>query len=202
MAAILTFLHFSCLLLSLPRTFAYAVLLPEELSLTCSDDSSFVSSSFKGGQLPGSSCVTPCSLSVFSHLLILSLFLPLEWKFEQPGDHVPRFRLTLDCSSGYEVLVCSVNVLRINGRRVCGGRGHCGNLPRKSQCQWRTGTQAFTILWSPPSQSTTGLSDSLCLGYIPLSEPQAEERRREAIAWVIVGKPGHFIESPAVPDVL
>lgn len=122
--------------------------------------------SFKGGQLPGSSCVTPGSLSVFSHLLILSLFLPLEWKFEQPGGHVPRFRLT--CSLGYEVLVCSVNVLLINGRRVCAGRGHFGNILRKSQCQWRTGSQAFTILWSPPPQSTTGLSDSLCLGYIPL----------------------------------
>lgn len=64
--AILTSLHFSCLLHCLPRTFAHAVFLPEALSLTCSGDSSSASLrpppglSLKdlGGQLPGSSWVT------------------------------------------------------------------------------------------------------------------------------------------------
>lgn len=60
--------------ISLPRTFAHAILLPGELSLTCPDDSSFAYFrplysvvSFKGlcGQLSPSSCVTQVSLSVF-----------------------------------------------------------------------------------------------------------------------------------------
>lgn len=108
-ATILTSLHVSCLLLCLPRTFAHAVLLPEGLSLTCSDDSSFasfrplLSSQFKRPWwtavwvllcYPVSLSVLFYSLALFIHLFILSLSLSVGWKFEQAGDLVHRSRLT------------------------------------------------------------------------------------------------------------
>lgn len=53
-----------------------------------------------GGQLPGSSCVIQFPsqyllfIALFIRLFILSLSLPLGWKFEQAGDLVHRSSLT------------------------------------------------------------------------------------------------------------
>lgn len=60
-------------------------------------------------------------------------------------------------------------------------------------------TRLFIILWSLSPHLAQAAS---ALVRFPHSELQIEERCREPVGWVSIGKPGHFIKSLTVPDLL